>query len=161
MLFWNYLAFSMIQRMLAILSLDEGERGECKADLKFNIKKAKILASSPTTSWWVEKVMLCSWTPKLLWMIVAAIEIKDASSCKESMRNMDNTFKSKDITLLTRVHLVKAVFFPNSWESLGQQEDQISQFIRKWTLNIHWENLCWSSNTLAIWGEDPTCRKRP
>ena len=45
-------------------------------------------------------------------MIVSAIEIKDASSWKESVRNIENTFKSKDITLLTRVHLVKAVFFP-------------------------------------------------
>ena len=43
----------------------------------------------------------------------------------------------------------------DSWESLGQQRDQTSQSERKWTLNIHWKDWCWSwsSNTLATWCE--------
>ena len=40
----------------------------------------------------------------------------------------------------------------DSWESLGPQRDQTSQFSRKSVLNIHWKDWCWSwsSNTLAI-----------
>ena len=36
-------------------NLDEGERGEWKAGLKFSIQKTKIMASSPITSWWLEE----------------------------------------------------------------------------------------------------------
>ena len=44
----------------------------------------------------------------------------------------------------------------DSWESLGQQVDQISQSERKSSLNIHWKYWCWRlrSNTLATWGKD-------
>ena len=49
----------------------------------------------------------------------------------------------------------------NSLEFLGQQGDQISQSKRKSTLNIHWENWCWSwsSNTLATWCEADSFEK--
>ena len=49
----------------------------------------------------------------------------------------------------------------DSWESLGQQGDQTSQSERKSTLNIHWREWCWSSNTVATWltGEDPEAEK--
>ena len=96
--------------------------------------------------------------------------------------------KSRDITLPTKVHLVKAMVFPvfmygcESWTikkaehqridvfelwcwrwSLGQQEDQISPSQRKSVLNIHWTDWCWSwnSNTLATWWEELTHWKRP
>ena len=51
----------------------------------------------------------------------------------------------------------------DSWESLGQQEDQTSQSSRKLILNIHWKDWCWSwsSNTLATWCEELTHWKRP
>ena len=51
----------------------------------------------------------------------------------------------------------------DSWESLGQQKDQTSQFLRKSTLNILWKDWCWSwsSNTLATWCREPTYWKRP
>ena len=51
----------------------------------------------------------------------------------------------------------------DSWESLGQQGDQISQPWRKSTLYIHWKDWCWSwsSNTLATWCEEPTYWRRP
>ena len=38
-----------------------------------------------------------------------------------------------------------------SWKSIGQQGDKTSQPSRKSTLNIHWKDWCWSSNTLATW----------
>ena len=49
----------------------------------------------------------------------------------------------------------------DSWESFGQQGDQISQSSRNSTLNPHWKDLYWSSNTLAIWCEELTHWKRP
>ena len=48
------------------------------------------------------------------------------------------------------IHLLSiygVMLWEDSWESLGQQEDQISQS----TLNIHWKDWCWSSSTLATW----------
>ena len=51
----------------------------------------------------------------------------------------------------------------DSWESLGLQGDQTSQFKRKSTLNIQWRDWCWgwSSNILAAWYEEPAYWKRP
>ena len=43
----------------------------------------------------------------------------------------------------------------DSWESLGQRGDQTSPSERKLTLNIHWEDWCWSFNTLATWCKEP------
>ena len=44
----------------------------------------------------------------------------------------------------------------DSWESIGQQEDQTRQSSRKSTLNIHWKDWCWSVSTLANWCEEQT-----
>ena len=51
----------------------------------------------------------------------------------------------------------------DSWESLGQQEDQTSQSQRKSTLNIHWKDWCWSwsANILHTWCKELTHWKRP
>ena len=49
----------------------------------------------------------------------------------------------------------------DSWESLEQHGDQTSQWQRKSTLNIHWKDWCWSSNTWAIWCKELTHWKRP
>ena len=51
------------------------------------------------------------WAPKSLQMVIAAMKLKDAYSL-EVMSNLDSVFKSRDITLLTKVHMVKAIFFP-------------------------------------------------
>ena len=50
-----------------------------------------------------------------------------------------------------------------SWESLGLQENPTSPFWRRWVLNIHWKDWCWSRNssTLATWCEELTHWKRP
>ena len=45
-------------------------------------------------------------------MVTAAIRLKDARSWKESFDDLDSILKSKDITLLTKVHIVKATVFP-------------------------------------------------
>ena len=50
--------------------------------------------------------------PKSLQMGIAAMKLEDAYSLEEVMTNLDSIFKSRDITLLTKVHLVKAMAFP-------------------------------------------------
>ena len=107
------------------------------------------------------------------------------------MINLDSILKSRDITLSTKVYLVRAMVFPvvmygcESWtikkaerrridafelwcwrkvqDSLGLQEDQSSQSKRKVALNIYWKDWCWSwnSNILATWCEELTHWKRP
>ena len=49
--------------------------------------------------------------PKSLQMVIAAMKLKDAYSL-EVMTNLDSIFKSRDVTLPTKVHLVKAMVFP-------------------------------------------------
>ena len=75
------------------------------------------MASGPITSWekWKQGQALFSWAPKSLQiMVTAAVKLKDTCSLKErkAMTNLDNIFKSRDITLPTKVHLVKAMVFP-------------------------------------------------
>ena len=50
--------------------------------------------------------------PKSLQMVTAAVKLKDAYSLEEKLDNLDSILKSRDITLLTKVHLVKAMIFP-------------------------------------------------
>ena len=59
--------------------------------LKLNIQKTKIMASGPITSWQIDgetletvKQTSFSWAPKSLWMVIAAMKLKDAYSWKES-----------------------------------------------------------------------------
>ena len=59
-----------------------------KAGLKLNFQKAKITASSPITSWqidgekWKQWQILFSWTPKSIWMVTAAMKLKDVAKEK-------------------------------------------------------------------------------
>ena len=57
---------------------------------------------------------LFSWAPKSLQMVTAAKKLKDTCSLEEKlcMTNLDSILKSRDITLPTNVHLVKAMLFP-------------------------------------------------
>ena len=55
------------------------------------------------------------------------MKLKDAYSLEEVMTNLDSIFKSRDITLLTKVHLVKAMVFPivmYGYESWTIKEDE-------------------------------------
>ena len=53
--------------------------------------------------------------PKSLQMMIAAMKLKDTCSLEENLlTNLDSVLKSRDITLPTKVHLVKAMFFPSS-----------------------------------------------
>ena len=50
--------------------------------------------------------------PKSLQMVIAVMKLKDAYSLEEVMTDLDSIFKSRDITLPTKVRLVKAMVFP-------------------------------------------------
>ena len=64
-------------------------------------------------------------------------------------------------TLYFHVRLWNCGVGEDSWESLGLQEDQTSQFWRESPLNIHWKDWCWSwsSSTLATWCRDDSLEK--
>ena len=94
------------------------EDGE-KAGLKLNIQKPKIMASSPITSWQTDRetmetvpdfIFLCS---KITVDGNCSHEIKRCLLLgRKAMTNLDRILKSRDVTLPTKVHLVKAIVFP-------------------------------------------------
>ena len=93
-----------------------------KAGLKLNIQKTKIMASCPITSWQIEgeKVETMTYFTFLDSKITTdgdySHEIKrHVLLGRKAIRNLDSILKSKDITLLTKVHLVKAMVFPVVW----------------------------------------------
>ena len=62
---------------------------------------------------WKQWLTLFGGAPKSLQMVIAAMKLKDAYSLEEKvMTNLDSIFKSRDITLPTKVRLVKAMVFP-------------------------------------------------
>ena len=90
-----------------------------KVGLKLNIQKMKIMASSPITSWQIdgETVETVSgfifWGSKITADGDCSHEIKRCLLLgRKVMTNLDIIFKSRDIILLTKVHLVKAMVFP-------------------------------------------------
>ena len=60
---------------------------------------------------WKQWLILFFWAPKSLRMVIAAMKLKDACSL-EGKTNLDSILKSRDMTLPTKVHLVKAMVFP-------------------------------------------------
>ena len=90
-----------------------------KVGLKLNIQKSKIMASGPITSWEIdgESVETVSDFIFLGSKITAdgdcSHEIKKRLLLgRKAMTNLDSILKSRDVTLPTKVHLVKAMFFP-------------------------------------------------
>ena len=87
-----------------------------KIGLKLNIQKTKIMASGPITSRQIDGETLTDFifgTPKSLQMVTAAMKLKDTCSLEDkAMTNLDSILKSRDITLPTKVRLVKAMVFP-------------------------------------------------
>ena len=90
-----------------------------KIGLKLSIQKTKIMASDPITSWQIDGktvetvadfIFLCS---KITADGDCSHEIKRCLLLgRKVMTNLDSIFKSRDITLSTKVHLVKAMVFP-------------------------------------------------
>ena len=92
-----------------------------KADLKLSIQKMKITASGPITSWQIDGETLKTLKDFIYLFLVSKITADDECSheiirCllfgRKVMTYLDSIFKSRDITLPTKVHLVKAMVFP-------------------------------------------------
>ena len=90
-----------------------------KIGLKLNIQKTKIMASSPIISWEIDEETVETVLDFIFWgsQITAdgdcSHEIKRHLLLgRKVMTNLDSIFKSRDITLLTKVCLVKAMVFP-------------------------------------------------
>ena len=90
-----------------------------KVGLKFNIQKTKIMASGPITSWQIDGETMETVTD----FIFLGSKITVDGECsheiqrrlllgRKVMTNLDSILKSRNITLPTKVHLVKAMFFP-------------------------------------------------
>ena len=90
-----------------------------KVDLKLNIQKSKIMASSPITSWQIDGETV----ETVADFIFLGSKITADGDCsreikrwllfgRKVMTNIDSILKSRDITLPTKVHLVKAMVFP-------------------------------------------------
>ena len=131
--------------------------------------------------------------------LISSLQMADCSHAikrhlllgRKAMTNLGSILKSRDITLPTKVHLVKAMVFPvvlygcgvglwrklgteelmllncgvgeGSWESLGLQGDPTSPFWRRSVLGVHWWDWfrSWNSNTLATSCKELTHWKRP
>ena len=143
-----------------------------KVGLKLNIQKTKIMASGPITSWQIDRETVADF-------IFGGSKITADSDCsheikrrllfrRKVMTNLDNILKSRDISLPTKVPLVKAIVFPvvmygsESWTVKKAEHQRIDAFelwcwrrlLRvPWTarrsnqsnlkisvLNIHWKD---------------------
>ena len=87
-----------------------------KVGLKLNIQKTKIMASGPITSWQIDGETVSDFIflgSKITLDGDCSHEIKRRLLLgRKVMTNLESIFKSRDITLPTKVHLVKAVVFP-------------------------------------------------
>ena len=90
-----------------------------KTGLKLNIQKTKIMASGPITSWQIDGETMETVTD----FILGGSKITAGGDCsheikrhlllgRKAMTNVDSMLKSRDLTLSTKVHLVKAMVFP-------------------------------------------------
>ena len=112
-----------------------------KAGLKLNIQKVKIMASSPITSWQIDVETMGTITD----FIFLASKITSDGDCslemkrhlvlgRKAMINLDSILKSRDITLLTKVYLVKAMVFQvvmygcESWTVKKTEHQSIDAF---------------------------------
>ena len=120
-----------------------------KSWLKFNIRKTKIMTSGPTFLRQVEEGKVEVVTDFVF--LGSRITVDGACSHKikrclllerKAMTNLDSIFKSRDITLLTKVRIVKAMFFPvvmygyDSW-SIKKTKHKKVDYFKLW----HWRIL--------------------
>jgi len=153
----------------------------------------KFTAFGPITSWQIDGEIMETVRDFIFGSskITADVEIKRCLlHGRKAMTNLDSVLKSRDITLPTKLHLVKAMIFPvvmygcESWTVKKAEHQRIDAFElwcwrrflrvpwtarksnqsiqRKSVLNVHWKDWCWnwSSNTLATWCEELTHWKR-
>ena len=169
-----------------------------KVVLKLNIQKTKIIASSPITSWQIDGETVKTVAD----FILGGPKITTDGDCshevkrrllfgRKVMTNLDSIFKSRDITLSTKIHLVKVMVFPvvmygyESWTIKKAEHGRIDTFqlwyckrllrvpwtakrsnqsiLKEISPGYSWKDWCWrwSSNILATWCEELTHLKWP
>ena len=98
--------------------LIKGKEKSEKVGLKLNIQNTKIMASGPITSWQIDGETVETVTdfilgaPKSLQMVIAAMKLRHLLLGRKVMTNLESILKSRDVTLLTKACLVKAMVFP-------------------------------------------------
>ena len=125
-----------------------------KDGLKLNIQKMKIMTSGPITSWQIDGETMETGTdfilgaPKITADIDHSHEIKRCLLLgRKAMTNLDSILKSRDITLPTKVRLVKAMVFPvvmygcESWTVKKAEHQRIDAF----------ERWCWRRLLRVPW----------
>ena len=143
-----------------------------KVGLKLNIQKTKIMASGPITSWQIDGETVGTVSD----FILGGSKITADGDCsheikghlllgRKLMTNLDSIFKSRDITLPTKVHLVKAMVFPavmygcESW-TVKKVEHQRTDAFKLWCwrrlLRVPWTARRFNQSTLK---ENPTVIK--
>ena len=127
------------------------KEGNEKVGLKLNIQKTKIMQSGPITSWEIDGETVADF-------IFLGSKITADGDCsheikrrlllgRKVMTNLDSMFKSRDITLPTKVHLVKAMVFPvviygcESWAIKKAECQRIDAF----------ELWCWRRLLRVLW----------
>ena len=130
-----------------------------KAGLKLNIQKTKIMASGPITSWQIDGETM----ETVADFILGGSKITADGECsheiksrlllgRKAMTNLDSILKSRDITLPTKVHLVKAIVFPvvmygcECWTIKKGEHQRIDAF----------ELCCWRRLLRVSWTKDQT-----
>ena len=125
-----------------------------KVGLKLNIQKTKLMASGPITSWEIDGETV----ETVADFIFLASKITEDGDCnheikrrlllgRKAITNLDSILKSRDITLPTKVHLVKAMVFPvvmygcESWIIKKAEHGRIDAF----------ELLCWRRLLRVPW----------
>ena len=109
-----------------------------KVGLKLSIQKTKIMASRPITSWKIDGETVADFIflgSQIIADVDCSHEIKRSLLLgRKVMTNLDSIFKSRDITLSTKVHLVKAMVFPvvmygcESWTIKKAEHRRIDTF---------------------------------
>ena len=181
------------EELKSLLMKEENE----KVGLKLNIQKTKIMASSPITSWQIRGETMETVTD----FIFGCSKITADGDCsheikrrlllgRKAMTSLDSILKSRDVTLLTKIHLIKAVVFPVVMYGCESRTIKKAKCRRidafelwcwgrllrvPWTArrsnqsilkeinpNFHWKDWCWSwsSSTLATWCKNLTQWKR-
>ena len=174
--------------------LMKGKEESGKADLKLNIQKPKVMTSGPITSWQLDGEIMETVTD----FIFLGSKITADGDCsheikrylllgRKAMTNLNSILKHRDITLLTKVHLVKAMGFPvvmylcNNWtikKAEPWSTDAFELWLEKTVENPLDSNQSTLKETspeysleglmlklkfqyLATWGEELTHWKRP
>ena len=142
-----------------------------KVGLKLNIQKTKIMASGPITSWQIDGETVETETD----FIFLGSKITADGDCsheikrhlllgRKAITNLDGILKSRDITLPTNVHLVKAIIFPvvmygcESWtikKAKCQRTDAFELWCWRKLLRVSW--TAWRSNQSILKEISPGC----